>query len=154
MFESSFTLLRDIGEIFLTEKESIRFSIDAYHGYRYVSVRRYLNTDGFAGATRDGVTMTPEIVAALAPKILALPDEKQPDGVIGKFAKRAGICVVASIATFRGVRGLDLRQWEEAKGFTKKGIWIPLEKFPEVKKLFQATMDALNEKVDFNFEDL
>ena len=154
MLESSFTLLRDIGEIVLKEDESIRFSLDAYHGYRYASVRRYLKTDGFTGATRDGVTMTPEIVQAMAPKILSLPDriESIPDGMIGKFAKRAGICVVASVATFRGARGLDLRQWEEVKGFTKKGIWIPLEKLPEIKKLFQATLDALNERPDVSFE--
>ena len=139
MFESSFTLLRDVGEIILKEDERIRFSLDAYHGYRYASVRRYLKTDGFAGATRDGVTMTPEIVQAMASKILALPDkvESIPDGMIGKFAKRAGICVVASVATFRGARGLDLRQWEEVKGFTKKGIWIPLKNFRKLKDYFR-----------------
>jgi len=153
MLESSFTLLRDIGEIILKEDESIRFSIDAYHGYRYVSVRRYLKTNAFAGATRDGITMTPEIVQALAPKILSLPDNETElkEGIFGKFAKRAGICIVSSIASFHGARGLDLRQWEEDKGFTKKGIWIPLDKLPEVKRLFQLTLDALNEQPDIDF---
>ena len=148
MTESSFTLLRDIGVIPLQENEDIRFSIDAYRGYRYVSVRRYLTTDGFSGATRDGITMTPEIVRAAVPRLKALPDDiKQiPDRIIGKFAKRPGICIVISVSTFRGERGLDLRQTEEDK-FTKKGIWIPLEKLPEVKKLFADTLAALDEVV-------
>jgi len=148
MSESSFTLLREIGSISIRENEDIRFSIDAYRGYRYVSVRRYLKTDGFSGATRDGITLTPEIVHALTVRLCALPDEAAQikDGQIGKFAKRVGICVVVSIASFREQRGLDLRTWEEDKGFTKKGIWIPLEKFAQVKKLFQETVQALDEQ--------
>lgn len=150
MSESSFTLLRDIGVISVRENEDIRFSIDAYHGYRYVSVRRYLKTDGFTGATRDGITLTPEIVHALATRLASLPDEipQLADGQVGKFAKRAGICVVVSVATFRDQRGLDLRNWEEGKGFTKKGIWIPLEKLPQVKALFAQTVAALDEQPD------
>lgn len=147
MSESSFTLLRDIGSILLENGEEIRFSIDAYRGYRYVSVRRYIETDSFAGATRDGITLTPEILHALAPMIEALPDEAKSvkDGTLGKFAKRPGICVVAAVGTFRGHRGLDLRQWQEDTGWTKKGIWIPLEKLKEIKSLFAATKDALDE---------
>ena len=137
MSESSFTLLRDIGSLLLENGEEVRFSIDAYRGYRYVSVRRYIQTDSFSGATRDGITLTPEIVQVLAPLVSALPDEPKQikDGAFGKFAKRPGICVVASVGTFRGRRGLDLRQ----------GIWIPLEKIKELKSLFAATKDALNE---------
>ena len=148
MLESSFTLLREIGAFSVRENEEIRFSIDAYHGYRYVSVRRYLNVDGFSGATRDGITLTPEITRALAARLQALPDDFKhlPSGVIGKFAKRPGICVVATVATFRGLRGLDLRQTENDQ-FTKKGIWIGLEKWAEVKKLFQKTVEVLDEAV-------
>lgn len=147
MSESSFTLLRDIGSLLLENGEEVRFSIDAYRGYRYVSVRRYIQTDSFSGATRDGITLTPEIVQVLAPLVSALPDEPKQikDGALGKFAKRPGICVVASVGTFRGRRGLDLRQWQEDVGWTKKGIWMPLEKIKEIKSLFAATKDALNE---------
>ena len=128
--------------------EEVRFSIDAYRGYRYVSVRRYVSSDTFAGATRDGITMTPEILRVLEPLVAALPDDPAAvkDGPLGKFAKRPGICVVASVGTFRGRRGLDLRQWQEDCGFTKKGIWLPLEKLPDIKRLFAATKDALDEK--------
>lgn len=153
MSESSFTLLRDIGTLPLENNEEVRFSIDAYRGYRYVSVRRYLLTDSFSGATRDGVTMTPEILRALDPLLAALPDDIKAvkDGTIGKFAKRPGICIVASVGTFKGRRGLDLRQWQENVGFTKKGIWLPLEKLPEIKKLFAATREALDEKPEDDF---
>ncbi len=148
MGESSFTLLREIGACALENGEEVRFSIDAYRGYRYVSVRRYVTTDTFAGATRDGVTLTPEIVHILAPLIAALPDEGAAiqDGQLGKFAKRPGICIVASVGSFKGRRGLDLRQWQEDCGFTKKGIWIPLEKLPQIKQLFIQTKTALDEK--------
>ncbi len=153
MLESSFTLLRDMGTIVLENGDEVRFSIDAYHGFRYVSVRRYLKTDTFAGATRDGVTLTPEIVHALVPRLVSLPEDTRQfkDGVIGKFAKRPGICIVASIGSFKGHRGLDLRQWQEDVGWTKKGIWLPLEKLPEVKNLFQKTVEALDEKPTDDF---
>ena len=148
MSESSFTLLREIGTCPLDNGEEVRFSIDAYRGYRYVSVRRYVKTDTFAGATRDGVTLTPEIVQVLTPLIAALPDDLAAvqNGQLGKFAKRPGICIVASVGTFKGRRGLDLRQWQEDCGFTKKGIWIPLEKLPQIKQLFAQTKAALDEK--------
>lgn len=148
MSESSFTLLREIGTCPLDNGEEVRFSIDAYRGYRYVSVRRYVKTDTFAGATRDGVTLTPEIVQVLTPLIAALPEDAAAiqNGQLGKFAKRPGICIVASVGTFKGRRGLDLRQWQEDCGFTKKGIWIPLEKLPQIKQLFAQTKAALAEK--------
>ena len=148
MSESSFTLLRDIGSFALENGEEVRFSIDAYRGYRYVSVRRYVTSDSFAGATRDGITMTPEILRVLAPLVAALPDDVAlvKDGTLGKFAKRPGICVVAAIGSFKGRRGLDLRQWQEDCGFTKKGIWLPLEKLPDIKSLFLKTKEVLDEK--------
>ena len=151
--ESSFTLLREIGILPLSDNEEIHFSIDAYHGYRYVSVRRYLQADGFAGPTRDGVTLTPEIVQVLVPLLQALPDEvsKMQVGEVGRFAKRAGICVVVRVAEFKGYFGLDLRQWQSDTGFTKKGIWLPLEKIKEIKKLFAETLQALNERPSEDF---
>lgn len=153
MSESSFTLLRDIGALALDNGEEVRFSIDAYRGYRYVSVRRYVLSDTFSGATRDGITMTPEILRVLAPLVAALPDNPAAvkDGQLGKFAKRPGICVVVSIGTFKGRRGLDLRQWQEDTGYTKKGIWLPLEKLPEIKDLFARTKEALDEKPEDDF---
>lgn len=152
MLEGSFILLREIGVLTLSETEEVRFSIDAYRGYRYVSVRRYLRTDNFVGPTRDGVTFTPEMLRALVPVLKNLPaDEKQLKlGPIAKLAKRAGICVVVTVAEFRGQRGLELRQWEQDKGFTKKGIWLPLSKWTEICRLFEQTLQALDEQPDID----
>ena len=151
--ESSFTLLRETGILVLSDSEEIRFSIDAYHGYRYVSVRRYVKVDGFSGPTRDGITLTPEIVQALVPLLLKLPDNSQQigPGEIGKFAKRAGLCVVVRVIDFKGAAGLDLRQWQTDTGYTKKGIWLPLDKITDIKKLFADTLAALNERPDEDF---
>lgn len=153
MSESSFMLLRDIGKLVLSEQEEVHFSIDAYRGYRYVSVRRYLRTENFVGPTRDGVTFTPEMIRALVPVLNQLPaEEKQMKlGQLAKLAKRAGICVVVTVAEFRGQRGLELRQWEQDKGFTKKGIWLPLSKWTEIRKLFTETLAALDEVPDIDF---
>ena len=153
MLESSFMLLRDIGKLVLSEQEEVHFSIDAYRGYRYVSVRRYLRTDNFTGPTRDGVTFTPEMIRALVPVLNQLPaDEKQLKlGPVAKLAKRAGICIVVTVAEFRGQRGLELRQWEQDKGFTKKGIWLALSKWTEIRQLFADTLVALDEVPDIDF---
>lgn len=154
MLESSFALLRDIGQLPVNEQEEVHFSIDAYHGYRYVSVRRYLKLEsGFSGPTRDGVTLTPEIVRALVPMLLALPENVKDLklGPIGKFAKRPGICIVVGIAEFRGVRALELRQWSQDKGYQKNGIWLPLDKWTDIRKLFSDTLAAIDEVPDVDF---
>ena len=147
MTQSSFTVLREIGSLFLDENEEIRFTIDVYRGFRYVSIRRYVQTDGFAGPTRDGVTLTPEIVRVLEPKIALLPDTptQLTDHELGKFAKRAGICVVVAIGRWQGQRGLLLRQWQAQGGWTQKGIILPLEKIAEIKALFRTTREAIEE---------
>ena len=153
MLESSFMLLREIGTLVLSSEEEVRFSIDAYRGYRYVSVRRYLRMDNFSGPTRDGVTFTPEMILTLVPVLKQLPtdfNQLQP-GTVAKLAKRPGICIVITVAEFRGQLGLDLRQWEQDKGATKKGIWLPLSKWVEIRQLFVSTLAALDEVPDVDF---
>ena len=153
MSESSFTVLREIGSLPVSNGSEVRFSIDVYRNYRYVSIRRYVNMDGLWAPTRDGLTLTPEIVRVLAPKIGALSDTPKEiaNGPLGKFAKRPGICVVVEVGSFRNERGVALRQWEEAGGWTKKGIWLPLEKIKEIKALFKATHEAIDEQPEDDF---
>ncbi len=153
MLESSFMLLREIGTLVLSTEEEIRFSIDAYRGYRYVSVRRYLRMENFSGPTRDGVTFTPEMIHTLLPVLNQLPSDfnQLQLGPVAKLAKRPGICVEVTVAEFRGQRGLDFRQWEQDKGTTKKGIWLPLSKWTEIRQLFAATLAALDEVPDVDF---
>ncbi len=151
MSESSFTVLCNVGVLPLEDDCEVKFSIDAYRNYRYASIRKYLKTDGFCGATRAGITMTPEIVCALEPLIAALPDDPAacPDKDLGKFAKRPGMSVVARVSTFQGAKGLDLRQWQEDStytGWTKKGIRLPYAKMKEIKELFARMKEVLEEK--------
>ena len=116
MAESSFAVLNHIGVLPVDQSSEIRFSIDAYRGYRYASIRKYLTSGDYIGATRAGITMTPEIVKAVAPLLAALPD--------------------------------DFRQWQEDeayKGWTKKGIRLPVEKIKEIKELFAKMAAALAE---------
>ena len=153
MSESSFTVLREIGILPLDDKSEVHFSIDVYRNFRYVSIRRYMDMDGLSAPTHDGVTLTPQIVQVLAPKLAALSDEPKEiaDTPLGKFAKRPGICMVVGIGSRKGERGLVLRQWEEEKGWTKKGIWLPLSKIKEIKQLFQKTREALEEQPEDDF---
>ena len=150
MAESSFAVLNHIGVLPVDESSEIRFSIDAYRGYRYASIRKYLTSGDYIGATRAGITMTPEIVKAVAPLLAALPADpaKLEDQELGKFAKRPGMSVIVRISSFKGTRGLDFRQWQEDeayKGWTKKGIRLPVEKIKEIKELFAKMAAALAE---------
>ncbi len=151
--ESSFTLLQEIGSLVLNNQETVRFSIDAYRGYRYISVRKYVKAGELSVPTAGGITMTPEIMRALVPRLLALPEnEKQLTlGPVGKFAKRPGICIVATVAAVGNLRGLDVRQWEQDKGYTKKGIFLPLSKWAEIRKLFADTLAAIEEVPEVDF---
>ena len=153
MFESSFLQLREIGILPLRQGEEIHFSIDVYRGYRYVSVRRYVQENNFSGPTKDGVTLTPEIVRAFVPRLLALPANAAEVklGPVGKFAKRPGICIVATIVEIGTQRGLELRQWEQDKGFARTGILLPLAKWAEIRQLFQDTLAAIDEMPDADF---
>lgn len=149
MPETSFSILSEIGVIALGDGNEIRFSVDAYRGYRYASIRKYLTSDGYSGATRIGITMTEEIVKALAPLIAALPDTpaEVKDVELGKFAKRPGLSVVVRVSTFQGTRGLDFRQWQEDdayKGWTKKGIRLSLDNIKEIKALFAKMAQYFN----------
>ncbi|MBO7238324.1 MAG: hypothetical protein J6U96_03415 [Elusimicrobiaceae bacterium] len=151
MSESSFMMLQQIGDLPLDENSMIKFSIDAYRGYRYASIRKYQTAGEYIGATRAGITLTPDIVKALAPLIAQLPDDpaQLKEVELGKFAKRPGLSVIVRVSSFHDAYGLDMRQWQEDekyKGWTKKGIRLPAEKIKEVKVLFAQLAQALADK--------
>ncbi|WP_424245815.1 hypothetical protein Dip510_000752 [Elusimicrobium posterum] len=150
--ESSFMILHHIGSLHSDDgTEEVKFSIDAYRGYRYASIRKYLKSDSYSGATRAGITMTPEIIKNVTAALEKVPDDasKLEDIEIGKFAKRPGMSVVVRISSYKGSRGLDLRQWQEDEvytGWTKKGLRLPLNKMGEIKKLFKEMNDYFQQK--------
>lgn len=151
MEPSSFSILHAIGTLVLDENSEVRFSVDAYRGYKYASIRKYLTSGGYIGATRAGITLTPDIVKAVTPLLAALPDDpaQLTDVELGKFAKRPGLSIIVRISSFQGMRGLDLRQWQEDeayKGWTKKGIRLPVEKIKEIKELFAKMAQVLEDK--------
>jgi len=139
--ETSFQILTQIGSIILEDGNEIKFSVDSYRGHKYVSVRKYLKTDTYSGPTKAGITLSPEIVTKVSQALAALPDDasKIQDGELGKYAKKQGLSIVLRISSYMGSKGIDLRQWQEDesyKGWTKKGIRLPIDKIAEIKKLF------------------
>lgn len=141
MPETSFEILTQIGSLVLDDGNEIKFSVDSYRGHKYVSVRKYLKTETYSGPTKAGITLSPEIVGKIAQALNTLPQDiaQIQDGELGKYAKRQGLSIVLRISSYMGSKGIDLRQWQEDdayKGWTKKGIRLPIEKLEEIKKLF------------------
>ena len=132
MSVGGFKILQEVGVLPSTEGSEIRFSIDEYRGYKYGSIRKYLNRDSYNGPTRSGITMSAEIIAGILDVLEKLPKEPHAlaDVELGKFAKRPGLSVVARITIYRDATGIDLREWQEDTsytGWTKKGIRLPYE---------------------------
>ncbi len=141
MPETSFEILTQIGSLILEDGNEIKFSVDSYRGHKYVSVRKYLKTDTYSGPTKAGITLSPEIVGKIAQALNTLPQDiaQIQDGELGKYAKRQGLSIVLRVSSYMGSKGIDLRQWQEDdayKGWTKKGIRLPIEKLEDIKKLF------------------
>ena len=141
MAESSFSILSDIGLIDLGGGEEIKFTVDAFKGHRYVSVRKYLKSDAYSGPTKAGITLSPEIVGKINEALSALPSDTKDmqDTELGKYAKKQGLSIILRISSYQNTKGIDIRQWQEDEtytGWTKKGIRLPLEKLPEIKNMF------------------
>ena len=72
-------------------------------------------------------------------------------GLVGKFAKRPGICIVVEVAEVRAARGLLLRQWSQEKGLSKSGVWLPLVHWENIRKLFERTLASIDEVPEVDF---
>lgn len=141
MAESTFEVLAEVGNIKIEDGNEIKFTVDSFKGHKYVSIRKYLKSDGYSGPTKAGITLSPEMVGKISAAISALPDDyKQIQDVeMGKYAKKQGLSIICRVSTFMNTKGIDLRQWQEDesyKGWTKKGIRLPVEKIQEIKQLF------------------
>lgn len=150
MPETSFEILTQIGALALEDGNEIKFSVDSYRGHKYVSVRKYLKSETYSGPTKAGITLSPEIVTKISQALANLPQDIAAiqDGELGKYAKRQGLSIVLRISSYMGSKGIDLRQWQEDesyKGWTKKGIRLPLEKLTEIKNLFNSMVKYFEE---------
>ena len=144
MAESTFSVLNLIGALASEDGSEIKFSIDSYKGYKYVSIRKYLKSETYSGPTKAGITLSPEIVGKINTALAALPEDYKAvqEGELGKYAKKQGLSIVLRVSSYMGSKGIDLRQWQEDEsytGWTKKGIRLPIEKLKEVKELFAKT---------------
>lgn len=150
MAESTFSVLNLIGALAAEDGSEIKFSIDSYKGYKYVSIRKYLKSETYSGPTKAGITLSPEIVGKISTALAALPEDYKnvQDGELGKYAKKQGLSIVLRVSSYMGSKGIDLRQWQEDDsytGWTKKGIRLPIEKLTEVKELFAKTAKYFEE---------
>lgn len=150
MAESTFSVLNLIGALASEDGSEIKFSIDSYKGYKYVSIRKYLKSETYSGPTKAGITLSPEIVGKINTALAALPEDYKEvqEGELGKYAKKQGLSIVLRVSSYMGSKGIDLRQWQEDEsytGWTKKGIRLPIEKLKEVKELFAKTAKYFEE---------
>ena len=150
MAESTFAVLNTIGTLTAKEGIEIKFSIDSYKGYKYVSIRKYLKSETYSGPTKEGITLSPEIVGKISAALAAMPQDYKEvqECEIGKYAKKQGLSIVLRVSSYMGSKGIDLRQWQEDEsytGWTKKGIRMPVEKLAEVKELFAKTAKYFEE---------
>ncbi len=150
MAESTFSVLNLIGAMASEDGSEIKFSIDSYKGYKYVSIRKYLKSETYSGPTKAGITLSPEIVGKINTALAALPEDYKAvqEGELGKYAKKQGLSIVLRVSSYMGSKGIDLRQWQEDEsytGWTKKGIRLPIEKLKEVKELFAKTAKYFEE---------
>ena len=89
MAESTFSVLNLIGALASEDGSEIKFSIDSYKGYKYVSIRKYLKSETYSGPTKAGITLSPEIVGKINTALAALPEDYKAvqEGELGKYAK-------------------------------------------------------------------
>ena len=150
MAESTFSVLNLIGALASEDGSEIKFSIDSYKGYKYVSIRKYLKSETYSVPTKAGITLSPEIVGKINTALAALPEDYKAvqEGELGKYAKKQGLSIVLRVSSYMGSKGIDLRQWQEDEtytGWTKKGVRLPIEKLKEVKELFAKTAKYFEE---------
>ena len=125
-----FKPLKDLGALPLNETSDLRFYVDEFKGFKYGSIRTFVKGDTYSGPTKSGVTFNPTVLAgvieALAklPAEIASPEEKE----LARFPKKMGVELVARVTIFKGLPGIDLREWVEEgeyTGWSKKGVRIP-----------------------------
>ena len=130
-----FKPLKELGTIALSDTTQIKFYVDEYKGYKYGSMRTFIQGESYSGPTKSGITLNASLLDSVIPVLDKLP--KEPDTLedkeLGRFPKKAGVELVLRITIFRDTTGVDLREWVEDtsyKGWSKKGVRIPYKDHP------------------------
>ena len=125
-----FKPLNELGTLSLSETTQIKFYVDEYKGYKYGSIRTFIQGESYSGPTKSGITMNAALLDGVIPALQKLPKEPDTseDKELARFPKKAGVQLVLRITIFRDTTGVDLREWVEDssyKGWSKKGVRIP-----------------------------
>ncbi len=131
-----FKPLKELGTISLSETTQLKFYVDEYKGYKYGSIRTFIQGDSYTGPTKSGITLNAILLDKVLPELQKLPKEPETteDVELARFPKKAGVELVVRITIFRDTTGVDLREWVEDssyKGWSKKGVRIPYKDVPQ-----------------------
>lgn len=131
-----FKPLKDLGEISLGDRSTLKFYVDEFKGYKYGSIRTFVTGETYSGPTKSGVTMNARILDEAIAALSKLPPEpvETEDRELARWPKKAGVELVARITIFKDTTGVDLREWvdeAEYKGWSKKGVRIPYKDLPK-----------------------
>jgi hypothetical protein len=144
----NYRVARDIGILPATEGSEIKFSIDEYRGHKYGSIRKYLKRQSYTGPTRSGITFNKEIAAGIlqALKELSQDAPAQDEKELGIFAKKPGLSVKLRLTTYQGLKGIDIREWQENvsyKGWTKRGIRLSYKDLDKIIEYLAKIVDLM-----------
>ena len=157
-----FKPLNELGTLSLSETTQIKFYVDEYKGYKYGSIRTFIQGESYSGPTKSGITMNAALLDGVIPVLQKLPKEPDTseDKELARFPKKAGVQLVLRITIFRDTTGVDLREWVEDssyKGWSKKGVRIPYKELSQAYEVAQRNFDpkAVNRVIlmtdgDFN----
>jgi hypothetical protein len=131
-----FKPLKELGTISLSETTQIKFYVDEYKGYKYGSIRTFIQGESYSGPTKSGITLNAGLLDSVLPILKDLPLEPDTleDKELARFPKKAGVELVVRITIFRDTTGVDMREWVEDssyKGWSKKGVRIPYKELPQ-----------------------
>ena len=131
-----FKPLKELGTIPLSGTTQIKFYVDEYKGYKYGSIRTFIQGETYTGPTKSGITMNAGLLEKVVPVLEKLPLEPDTteDKELARFPKKAGVDLVVRITIFRDTTGVDLREWVEDasyKGWSKKGVRIPYKELAQ-----------------------
>lgn len=125
----TFSPLKDVGRLPVTETSELRFYVDEFKGYPFASIRTFVKREDYEGPTKAGVTLKGQVLDGVIEALEKLPAEPEAteDLELGRFAKKPGVELVARVTIYRDSTGIDLREWveeESYKGWSKRGVRV------------------------------